>query len=84
MNDTTLTAHWRAIQQHYPKLPAPSAECIPLDDRIGRHSRDGWRLARQTAVPDALTVVQAETLTLDALQQAVAEHRPDILVISAH
>ncbi|MET8700726.1 CHAT domain-containing protein [Kitasatospora sp. NPDC004723] len=60
------------------------AECIPVSDRIGRLSREGWRLARQIATPDALTVVQAETLTLDALQEAVAEHRPDILVLSAH
>ncbi|MFD9716096.1 CHAT domain-containing protein [Streptomyces sp. NPDC059076] len=60
------------------------AECIPISDRIGRLSREGWRLARQTATLDALTVVQAETPTLDALQNAVAEHHPDILVISAH
>ncbi|MFK0190573.1 CHAT domain-containing protein [Kitasatospora sp. NPDC090308] len=60
------------------------AECIPVSDRIGRLSREGWRLARQTAIPDALTVVQAETLTLDTLQEAVAEHRPDILILSAH
>ncbi|MGW4816691.1 CHAT domain-containing protein [Kitasatospora cineracea] len=60
------------------------AECIPVSDRIGRLSREGWRQARQTATPDALTVVQAETLTLDALQGAVAEHGPDILVLSAH
>ncbi|MFJ1742467.1 CHAT domain-containing protein [Streptomyces microflavus] len=60
------------------------AECIPISDRIGRHSREGWRLARQAAAPDALTVLQAETLTLEALREAVAEHLPDILVISAH
>ncbi|MFC8719895.1 CHAT domain-containing protein [Kitasatospora sp. NPDC057198] len=60
------------------------AECIPVSDRIGRLSREGWQLARQTATSDALTVAQAETLTLDALQEAVAEHRPDILVLSAH
>ncbi|MEV7374692.1 CHAT domain-containing protein [Streptomyces sp. NPDC090301] len=62
------------------------AECIPVSDPVGQISREGWRLARETAKGEApgLTIVQAETLTLKALQQATAEHRPDILVISAH
>ncbi|MGA4861712.1 CHAT domain-containing protein [Streptomyces lavendulocolor] len=61
-------------------------ECIPLSDPVGRISREGWRIARENVAPEAatLTIVQAETLTLEALQQSVAEHRPDILVISAH
>ncbi|MFF4792952.1 CHAT domain-containing protein [Streptomyces sp. NPDC001276] len=62
------------------------AECIPLSDPVGRISREGWRIARENVAPEAatLTIIQAETLTLEALQQSVAEHRPDILVISAH
>lgn len=62
------------------------AECIPLSDLVGQVSRDGWRIARENVAPEAatLTIVQAETLTLEALQQSAAEHRPDILVISAH
>ncbi|CAM5541566.1 CHAT domain-containing protein [Streptomyces avidinii] len=62
------------------------AECIPVSDPVGRISRGGWSLARETAAPQAsnLTIIQDETLTLQALQQSVAEHRPDILVISAH
>ncbi|MER5760801.1 CHAT domain-containing protein [Streptomyces sp. NPDC002082] len=62
------------------------AECIPESDPVGRISREGWTLARKTAAPQAgkLTIVQAETPTLQALQQSVAEHRPEILVISAH
>ncbi|MFF7124218.1 CHAT domain-containing protein [Streptomyces sp. NPDC008240] len=62
------------------------AECIPLSDLVGQISRAGWRIARENVASEAatLTIVQAETLTLEALQQSVAEHRPDILVISAH
>lgn len=62
------------------------AECIPLSDPVGQISRDGWRIARENVAPEAATlaIVQAETLTLEALQQSVAEHHPDILVISAH
>ena len=62
------------------------AECIPLSDPVGRISREGWRLASKIAEPQAATLIfnQAETLTLQALQQSVAEHRPDVLIISAH
>jgi hypothetical protein len=62
------------------------AECIPPSDPVGRISRKGWRIASETAGPGAATLsfFQAETLTLEALQRSVEEHRPDILVISAH
>jgi len=62
------------------------AECIPLSDPVGRISRKGWHLARKITAPEAvtLTILQAEILTLEALQRSVAEHRPDILVVSAH
>ncbi|WP_344290593.1 CHAT domain-containing protein [Streptomyces synnematoformans] len=85
----------RTVQQQVSAPPAISlnhtikvliAECIPLSDPVGRISREGWNMARETTEPEAatLTVIQAETLTLEALQQSVTEHRPDILVISAH
>ncbi|BBC30750.1 hypothetical protein SGFS_020440 [Streptomyces graminofaciens] len=85
----------RMVQQQVSAAPAISlnhtikvlvAECIPLSDPVGRISREGWNVARDTTAPKAatLTIIQAETLTLEALQQSVAEHRPDILVISAH
>ncbi|MER6280275.1 CHAT domain-containing protein [Streptomyces sp900105245] len=85
----------RTVQQQVSAPPAISlnhtikvlvAECIPPSDPVGRISREGWNVACQTAAPEAatLTINQAETLTLEALQQSVAEHRPDILVISAH
>ncbi|KOU13191.1 hypothetical protein ADK51_35590 [Streptomyces sp. WM6368] len=85
----------RTVQQQVAAPPSISlshtikvlvAECIPASDPVGRISREGWSLARKAAAPQSgkLTIIQAETLTLDALQKSVAEHRPDILVISAH
>ncbi|MFD8159684.1 CHAT domain-containing protein [Streptomyces malaysiensis] len=85
----------RAVQHQVSAPPSISlnhtikvlvAQCIPLSDPVGRISREGWNVARETTAPEAatLTIIQAETLTLEALQQAVAKHRPDILVISAH
>ncbi|UUU36779.1 CHAT domain-containing protein [Streptomyces sp. CA-210063] len=85
----------RMVQQQLSAPPAMSldrsikvlvAECIPVSDPVGRMSRQGWDIARETVAPDSvtLTIIQAETLTLEALRQSVAEHRPDILIISAH
>lgn len=85
----------RMVQQQLSAPPAISldrnikvlvAECIPVSDPVGRMSRQGWDIARETVASGSvtLTIVQAETLTLGALQQSVAEYHPDILVISAH
>lgn len=85
----------RTVQQQVSAPPATSlnhtikvlvTECIPLSDPVGQISREGWRVACEISGTEAatLTIVQSETLTLEALQQSVAEHRPDILVISAH
>ncbi|MFD3997130.1 hypothetical protein [Streptomyces sp. NPDC058583] len=85
----------RMMQQQLSAPPAISldgsikvlvAECIPVSDPVGQMSRQGWDIACETAAPNSatLTIIQAETLTLAALQRSVAEHRPDILVISAH
>ncbi|WP_329452868.1 CHAT domain-containing protein [Streptomyces sp. NBC_01724] len=85
----------RMMQQQLSAPPAISldrsikvlvAECIPVSDPVGRMSRQGWDIACETAAPNSatLTIIQTETLTLEALQRSVGEHRPDILVISAH
>lgn len=61
------------------------AECIPADDPVGALSRIGWRSAAQLeADQPRLTFAITATLSVDALRAAIAEHRPDILVISAH
>ena len=62
------------------------AECIPDTDPIGRVSRGGWEfvadMIRQSGQP--LTLEYVETLTLDALRQAILDKQPGILVLSAH
>jgi hypothetical protein len=61
------------------------AECISADDHVGAASRAGWRAAAQLETSEPrMTFAIAETLSVDALREAIAEHRPDILVISAH
>lgn len=85
----------RMVQQQLSAAPAVSldrsitvlvAECIPVSDPVGRISRQGWDIACEASAPDSttLTITQAETLTLEALQRAVTENRPDVLIISAH
>jgi len=62
------------------------AECIRDSDPVGRLSRMGWKLLAQelsgSATPIELTV--RETLRPEEVRAAVAEVRPDILVLSAH
>lgn len=62
------------------------AECIPAADPVGRASRSGWEfvddMVRRSG--QALTLEYVETLSLDALRQALAAKEPEILVISAH
>ncbi len=61
------------------------AECIPADDPVGAASRVGWKAAAELGVKEArMTLSMAETLSVDALRAAIADHRPDVLVISAH
>jgi hypothetical protein len=61
-------------------------ECIPSDDRVGRISRGAWtETAGSLADPSRrvfMRVVSAADST--ELAEAVASHRPDVLVISAH
>jgi hypothetical protein len=61
------------------------AECIPAEDHVGAASRVGWQAAAQLEASEPrMTFAIAETLSVDALRAAIAEHEPDILVISAH
>lgn len=62
------------------------AECIQPDDKVGAMSRRGWTFACENVGPlaDALTVDLVETLSTAELRAAIATHKPDVLVLSAH
>lgn len=62
------------------------AECIPTSDPVGRRSRLGWKVAIENTQSDSrvLQIDAIETLTTDALRQAVVKFKPDFLIISAH
>ena len=62
------------------------AECIPADDHVGMLSRTGWAGIAEMFSPGdpRSTMVYQETLSVAALGGAIAEHAPDVLVISAH
>ncbi|MFZ4163163.1 CHAT domain-containing protein [Streptomyces griseoincarnatus] len=61
------------------------AECIPASDPVGRISRDGWRIAQDTLKGvEGLSLHAVQTLSMDDLREAVSEHSPDLLIISAH
>lgn len=61
-------------------------ECISNTDRVGRASRAAWSFAA-TELTDASRGVAVDLVAVSNKQQfaaAVADHRPDVLVISAH
>ena len=62
------------------------AECIPTSDQVGMYSRAGWRTISEemSATGVGVDITIAETSTRDSLRAAVADIRPDILVLSAH
>ncbi|MCY1655630.1 CHAT domain-containing protein [Streptomyces sp. SL203] len=61
------------------------AECIPDSDPVGRISREGWRVTQETLKDvEGLSIHTVQTLSRDALREAVSEHTPDLLIISAH
>ncbi len=61
------------------------AECIPASDPVGRISRDGWRIAQDTLKGvEGLSLHAVQTPSMDDLREAVSEHSPDLLIISAH
>lgn len=62
------------------------AECLSVDDTVGRHSRIGWdesetMLKKSPADVDLIRIDVASAAELDA---AIDAHAPDVLVISAH
>ena len=62
------------------------AECIPANDPVGALSRAGWDIAEEIPAnaADRLTLTVVEALSVDALQAAITEYEPQILIISAH
>ncbi|MFF9818936.1 CHAT domain-containing protein [Streptomyces sp. NPDC014006] len=62
------------------------AECIPTSDPVGRLSRTGWKSSIEVieAAGSSLKVDEVQTLSADELRHAVANYRPDVLIISAH
>lgn len=62
------------------------AQCIPADDAVGAASRLGWSVAAEglNGGREAITLDVVETLSIDALRTAIADHQPDVLVIAAH
>lgn len=90
-----LTPLTRAIQQELQpamhidlgrKMRVLVAECIPTDDTVGLLSRMAWSAVKGTfdEYANGVSIILAETLNRKSLQQAVARHSPDILIISAH
>jgi hypothetical protein len=63
------------------------AECIPTIDPVGRLSRSAWDVASQAVDTGDLgnsRLVRVDVNSARELQVAVAEHQPNILVLSAH
>lgn len=64
------------------------AECIPADDIVGRLSRGGWDVAAEMFHTEVggrrSTLVRKDTQSIDELRAAIAETRPQVLVLSAH
>jgi hypothetical protein len=85
----------RALQTEFSYMPGIDlskrvrvlvAECIPEDDPVGKLSRIGWEVTRAmlSRAGQVLELELAETLSPQELRAAVAERRPDLLIISAH
>ncbi|MGW6481988.1 CHAT domain-containing protein [Streptomyces sp. NPDC055059] len=68
------------------KIRVLIAECIPSSDPVGHLSRQGWKAVSSFEAPirHLLNIEQVETLTIDALREAVAAHKPHFLILSAH
>ena len=61
------------------------AECIPEGDAVGKVSRLAWRLAKESIEgSDKIRWLFFELSSVGQLKAILAEHRSDILVISAH
>ena len=60
-------------------------ECIPPEDIVGRMSRRGWQVAKDTTKEsDRIQWVFSEALSLKQLSSVLAENESDILILSAH
>jgi len=63
------------------------AECIDPQDPVGQVSRRGWDYTRNMLADqasDTVTMAIVETLSVESLRSAIADHPADVLVISAH
>lgn len=62
------------------------AECINPDDPVGQVSREAWAHLRDDLVGsrEPMNVVLEEAVTPAAVRAAVQEHKPEILILSAH
>jgi hypothetical protein len=61
-------------------------ECIPETDPVGAISRSSWSLAaRELTQPDrSVFVDHVEASNVGEVAKAIATHRPDVLILSAH
>lgn len=66
------------------KLRVLIAECIPIDDPVGAASRRAWDFTTTALSSENIQLEVRETLTANALREAVADVGPSVLVISAH
>lgn len=63
------------------------AECIPSSDPVGAASRRGWRATGELLEREAgasTTFAIEETLDPARFREAVVQHQPNLLVVSAH
>ncbi|MEJ1193177.1 CHAT domain-containing protein [Pseudarthrobacter sp. CCNWLW207] len=62
------------------------AECILAEDPVGQASRRAWKAVAAIFSQDdpRSSMTYQVTLSVDDLRSAIAEHAPDVLVISAH
>lgn len=61
-------------------------ECIPETDPVGKISRSAWSFAaRELTQPDRSVFVDlVDASDVGGVSQAIATHRPDVLILSAH
>lgn len=63
------------------------AECIPINDSVGVTSREAWDIAEKDLFESAEHEVIFERVDVQSaveLRRALADHAPDVLVLSAH
>jgi hypothetical protein len=77
------TDHFAELSKGYTVL---ICECINRDDTVGQASRAAWTHLRDDLAGsgEPMHVFVEETLSAQAVRAAIKEHRPDILMLSAH